>query len=52
MEISYQKYVLCKVPVKDDSLLHVLYINSSVTNNNYLNLLMPESSKVNGQSLI
>ena len=55
-ELDYQEYVYCKLSSKNSGLLHILCIyrspNSTIENNNNLNSLISEFSKLNGHLLI
>ena len=55
-ELDYQEYVYCKLSSKNSGLLHLLCIcrspNSTIENNNNLNSLISEFSKLNGNLLI
>ena len=55
-ELDYREYVDCKLSSKNNGLLRILCIyrslNNKIDNNNNLNLLISESSKLNGRLLI
>ena len=55
-ELDYREYVYCKLSFKNGDLLHILCIyrspNSAIENNNILNSLISEFSKLNGHLLI
>ena len=55
-KLHYQEYVYCKLSSKNSGLLHILCIyrspNSTIENNNNLNSLISEFSKLNGHLLI
>ena len=55
-EMDCREYVSCKLSSKNSGLLHILCIsrspNSTIENNNNLNSLISEFSKLNGHLLI
>ena len=55
-ELDYREYVYCKLSSKNSDLLHILCIsrspNSAIENNNNLNSLISEFSKLNGYLVI